>query len=420
MENQPENTRTNTILVVDDQPQNIRLIGTFLRKYYNLLIAENGPKAIDTAISKQPDLILLDIMMPNMSGFEVCEVLKKNEITKEIPIIFLTAKTETDDILKAFEIGGVDYVTKPFNAMELMVRIRAHIELKNSKEIIKDQFEQLKQKNEQLKKTYEDLEHQAQHLNKLYMQLIKNETFLRNTNEELKKLNEMKDRFFSIVSHDLRSPFAGILTMTDIIKNHANTFSKEELISMLQSLNETAQQTYKFIEDLLEWSRSQMGRIQMNIVEEDLYKIVTGTILTLKQQAEIKNIEIDSRIQSGTFAMFDNNMMATIVRNLISNAIKFTPKGGKITLKAEAIEKEGKRFIRLAVSDTGVGMTEQQVANLFSLDKVQSTPGTEKEKGTGLGIMICRDFINKMNGELSVESKLNEGTTFFVDVPLKS
>lgn len=420
MENQPENTRTNTILVVDDQPQNIRLIGTFLRKYYNLLIAENGPKAIDTAISKQPDLILLDIMMPNMSGFEVCEVLKKNEITKEIPIIFLTAKTETDDILKAFEIGGVDYVTKPFNAMELMARIRAHIELKNSKEIIKDQFEQLKQKNEQLKKTYEDLEHQAQHLNKLYMQLIKNETFLRNTNEELKKLNEMKDRFFSIVSHDLRSPFAGILTMTDIIKNHANTFSKEELISMLQSLNETAQQTYKFIEDLLEWSRSQMGRIQMNIVEEDLYTIVTGTILTLKQQAEIKNIEIDSRIQSGTFAMFDNNMMATIVRNLISNAIKFTPKGGKITLKAEAIEKEGKRFIRLAVSDTGVGMTEQQVANLFSLDKVQSTPGTEKEKGTGLGIMICRDFINKMNGELSVESKLNEGTTFFVDVPLKS
>jgi signal transduction histidine kinase len=420
MENQPENTRTNTILVVDDQPQNIRLIGTFLRKYYNLLIAENGPKAIDTAISKQPDLILLDIMMPNMSGFEVCEVLKKNEITKEIPIIFLTAKTETDDILKAFEIGGVDYVTKPFNAMELMARIRAHIELKNSKEIIKDQFEQLKQKNEQLKKTYEDLEHQAQHLNKLYMQLIKNETFLRNTNEELKKLNEMKDRFFSIVSHDLRSPFAGILTMTDIIKNHANTFSKEELISMLKSLNETAQQTYKFIEDLLEWSRSQMGRIQMNIVEEDLHTIVTGTILTLKQQAEIKNIEINSRIQSGTFAMFDKNMMATIVRNLISNAIKFTPKGGKITLKAEAIEKEGKRFIRLAVSDTGVGMTEQQVANLFSLDKVQSTPGTEKEKGTGLGIMICRDFINKMNGELSVESKLNEGTTFFVDVPLKS
>jgi len=420
MENQPENTRTNTILVVDDQPQNIRLIGTFLRKYYNLLIAENGPKAIDTAISKQPDLILLDIMMPDMSGFEVCEVLKKNEITKEIPIIFLTAKTETDDILKAFEIGGVDYVTKPFNAMELMARIRAHIELKNSKEIIKDQFEQLKQKNEQLKKTYEDLEHQAQHLNKLYMQLIKNETFLRNTNEELKKLNEMKDRFFSIVSHDLRSPFAGILTITDIIKNHADTVSKEELISMLQSLNETAQQTYKFIEDLLEWSRSQMGRIQMNIVEEDLHTIVTGTILTLKQQAEIKNIEINSRIQSGTFAMFDNNMMATIVRNLISNAIKFTPKGGKITLKAEAIEKEGKRFIRLAVSDTGVGMTEQQVANLFSLDKVQSTPGTEKEKGTGLGIMICRDFINKMNGKLSVESKLNEGTTFFVDVPLKS
>lgn len=420
MENQHENSRTNTILVVDDQPQNIRLIGTFLRKYYNLLIAENGPKAIDTAISKKPDLILLDIMMPDMSGFEVCEVLKKNEATKDIPIIFLTAKTETDDILRAFEIGGVDYVTKPFNALELMARIRAHIELKNSKEIIREQFEQLKQKNEQLKKAYEDLEHQSQHLNKLYVQLIKNETFLRNTNDELKKLNEMKDKFFSIVSHDLRSPFAGILTMTDILKNNADSFTKEELISMLQSLNEQAQQTYKFIEDLLEWSRSQMGRIQMNIDEEDLFTIVNGTLLTLKQQAELKDITIDNQVQIGTFAMFDNNMMSTIVRNLVSNAIKFTRKGGKITLKAEQIEKAGKKFIRLAVADTGVGMNEKQVANLFSLDKVQSTPGTEKEKGTGLGIMICRDFINKMNGELSVESKLNEGTTFYVDIPVKS
>lgn len=139
MDNSSQNTKKNTILVVDDQPQNIRLIGTLLREHYNLLIADNGPKAIETALGKMPDLILLDIMMPEMSGFEVCEALKNDKRTREIPIIFLTAKTETEDLLKAFEIGGVDYVTKPFNALEVMARIKTHLELKNSKDTIKQQ-----------------------------------------------------------------------------------------------------------------------------------------------------------------------------------------------------------------------------------------------------------------------------------------
>lgn len=417
MDNSSQNTKKNTILVVDDQPQNIRLIGTLLREHYNLLIADNGPKAIETALGKMPDLILLDIMMPEMSGFEVCEALKNDKRTREIPIIFLTAKTETEDILKAFEIGGVDYVTKPFNALEVMARIKTHLELKNSKDTIKQQYSELIKKNEQLTKAYSDLEHQAQNLNKLYLQLIQNETFLRKSNEELQKLNEMKDKFFSIVSHDLRSPFAGILTMTDILNHHIDEFSKDELVDMLRSLNKTAQQTYKFIEDLLEWSRSQMGRIQMNIEKEDLASIIAGTLLTLNQQAELKNITIENNVPFGTYAFFDNNMMATIVRNLISNAIKFTHKGGKVSLNSEQTTIQGKPFVRLSVSDTGVGMNEDKISQLFSLEKVQSTPGTEKEKGTGLGIVICRDFIEKMGGKISVESKLNEGTTFYVDIP---
>lgn len=417
MDNSSQNTKKNTILVVDDQPQNIRLIGTLLREHYNLLIADNGPKAIETALGKMPDLILLDIMMPEMSGFEVCKALKNDKRTREIPIIFLTAKTETEDILKAFEIGGVDYVTKPFNALEVMARIKTHLELKNSKDTIKQQYSELIKKNEQLTKAYSDLEHQAQNLNKLYLQLIQNETFLRKSNEELQKLNEMKDKFFSIVSHDLRSPFAGILTMTDILNHHIDEFSKDELVDMLRSLNKTAQQTYKFIEDLLEWSRSQMGRIQMNIEKEDLSSIIAGTLLTLNQQAELKNITIENNVPIGTYAFFDNNMMATIVRNLISNAIKFTHKGGKVSLNSEQTTIQGKPFVRLSVSDTGVGMNEDKISQLFSLEKVQSTPGTEKEKGTGLGIVICRDFIEKMGGKISVESKLNEGTTFYVDIP---
>ncbi len=417
MGNTPETSRKNTILVVDDQPQNIRLIGTLLREHYNLLIADNGPKAIETARGKSPDLILLDIMMPDMSGFEVCEILKNDDLTREIPIIFLTAKTETEDILKAFEIGGVDYVTKPFNALEVMARIKTHLELKNSKDLIKEKNTELIQKNEQITKAYKDLEAQSQHLNKLYLQLIQNETFLRKSNEELKKLNKMKDKFFSIVSHDLKSPFAGILTMTEIINHHLDEFSKDEFADMLRSLNNNAQQTYKFLEDLLEWSRSQMGRVQMNITNEDLASIVAGTILTLNQQAELKNITIENNVPVSTYALFDNNMMATIVRNLVSNAIKFTHKGGKVTLNAAKVSIDGKPFVRLSVSDTGVGMSEDKISQLFSLEKVQSTLGTEKEKGTGLGILICRDFIEKMGGKIAVESKLNEGTTFYVDIP---
>lgn len=422
----------NTILVVDDQPQNVRLIGTLLRVDYNLLVADNGEKAIKSANEKHPDLILLDIMMPEMSGFEVCEILKSNPATKDIPIIFLTAKTEQEDILKAFEIGGVDYITKPFHAQEVMARIRTHLELKNSKDIISNQNEELQiknskleqaqkiltQKNEELLNAMKNLEAQAQHLNKLYSQLIQNENVLKATNDELVKINQEKDKFFSIISHDLRSPFAGFVTLTDLITKNINAFTKEELLELIESLNNNAQSTYSLLEDLLEWARSQMGRIKINIEKVDIATITYETLYSMSNLAEQKEITLEHNIDRNTFVECDRNMISTVVRNIISNAIKFTNINGKITLYSEIIETSlMKKYWRVSVEDTGVGMSDEQLKNLFSLNLYNSTIGTANEKGTGLGLVISNDFIQKMNGRMWVESQVGKGSVFHIELP---
>lgn len=422
----------NTILVVDDQPQNVRLIGTLLRVDYNLLVADNGEKAIKSASEKHPDLILLDIMMPEMSGFEVCEILKSNPTTKDIPIIFLTAKTEQEDILKAFEIGGVDYITKPFHAQEVMARIRTHLELKNSKDIISNQNEELQiknskleqaqkiltQKNEELLNAMKNLEAQAQHLNKLYSQLIQNENVLKATNDELVKINQEKDKFFSIISHDLRSPFAGFVTLTDLITKNINAFTKEELLELIESLNNNAQSTYSLLEDLLEWARSQMGRIKINIEKVDIATITYETLYSMSNLAEQKEITLEHNIDRNTFVECDRNMISTVVRNIISNAIKFTNINGKITLYSEIIETSlMKKYWRVSVEDTGVGMSDEQLKNLFSLSLYNSTTGTANEKGTGLGLVISNDFIQKMNGRMWVESQVGKGSVFHIELP---
>lgn len=424
----------NTVLVVDDQPQNIKLIGTLLRNDFHLLIADSGEKAIITALERKPDLILLDIMMPEMSGFETCISLKKHDSTKDIPIIFLTAKTETEDIVHAFEIGGVDYITKPFRSQEVIARIKTHLDLKNSKDVIKKQNSELAEKNIALEKfqtelekrnadlqtAYTHLEIQSKDLNKMYSQIIESEHFLQKSNDELCKMNEEKNKFFSIISHDLRSPFAGILTMTELLTQHLDSFTKDELVDLFDSMNQQAQTTYKLIEDMLDWSRSQMGRIQVHLEHIDLSEVVFDLLNTLVNIAGMKNIQLNTHIAMNTFVNCDRNMIATVIRNIITNAVKFTNSGGEVNIKSEFLTVENSlRFCRIAISDTGVGMTEEQLDNIFELGGGQSTFGTNNEKGSGLGLVISRDFVAKHHGRIWAESQVGAGSTFYVEIPVE-
>ncbi len=360
------------VLLVDDLPQNIEVLGSILsNRGVKIAVAMNGNQAINTAIKKKPDLILLDVAMPDMDGFEVCKRLKENPETEKIPIIFLTAKTETDDIVKGFDLGAVDYITKPFKTAELLARVKTHLELKRSRDIISEQISQLE------------------------------------------KLNEDKDKFISLISHDLRGPFTGFLGLTKFLHENLNTFTPEEIKEVAKELHNSLLRQYQLLENLLDWSKIQIGKVKINKQKIDLSEIVNNKIELFQTSAKSKNIELVSSIKPETYIFADSVMISSVIHNLISNAIKYTKERGKITLNSS--EKDN--YVEVSVSDTGIGISKENLEKLFQPGEIFSTPGTKMEKGTGLGLLIAKEMVEMNDGKIRVESQENVGTTFYILLP---
>jgi two-component system sensor histidine kinase/response regulator len=359
-------TKGQKVLIVDDVTTNIQLVASFLKQAgYEINFAVSGKKALTHIEREKFDLILLDIMMPEMDGFEVCKILKSNDETKDIPIIFLTAKTDIESITKAFKLGGIDYITKPFNKAELLARVTTHLKL------------QLQKRN-------------------------------------LKELNATKDKFFSIIAHDLKSPLNQLLGLSEILQKEIASDRGDEVIMLANLINDSAKSGRLLLENLLEWSRSQTGAIHFSPKMLDLNKLTNEIIALYENNAYQKNISIKSKIKSGVFAYADGNMIKTILRNLISNSIKFTRKGGEIILKV----RQAKNVVTYMVSDNGIGIKPEDIKKLFRIDVNQNTIGQSKEKGTGLGLILCKEFIQINGGEVWVESIFGEGSTFKFSLPV--
>jgi two-component system sensor histidine kinase/response regulator len=360
------------VLIVDDVPENLQVISNILyQKGVNISVAQNGRDALTVVSRKPPDLIVLDITMPEMDGFEVCEHVKKNPETRDIPIIFLTARTQSDDIVKGFELGAVDYVTKPFHPPELLARVFTHLELKKSRDIIMAQ------------------------------------------NKELHELNATKDKFFSIIAHDLRNPFCQIMTLSDLLKNEWQNYPADHIEKWVQSMYQASERGYNLLANLLEWAHSQTGRMQFQPQQVHLNTLVTESIEFLESSANNKQIILHAEIPENLCAFVDKNMLKTVIRNLVSNAIKYTETGGEVKIEA----KNSGEWIEIAISDTGVGIKEQYLKNLFRIDIHYSTVGTAQEKGTGLGLILCKEFVEKHGGTIRVESEMETGSTFTFTVP---
>lgn len=363
-----------TVLIVDDVPENIQVISSILyQKDLNILIAQRGREALRIASRRPPDLILLDIIMPGMNGFEVCERLKNTPETKEIPIIFLTAKTQPEDIVRGFEIGAVDYVTKPFNPSELLSRVFTHLELKKSRDIITEQNEQLAIQN------------------------IK-----------LRELNATRDKFFSIIAHDLKNPFSTLIFLSELLANEMKNYSFDEIEKYAQMVYQASKQGFNLLENLLEWSRSQTGVMTFHPENVSLRRIIAQNTGALESRAKNKQITIQFEIPEDTFVFADVEMTATIIRNLVSNALKFTERGGAVNICA----KDTRNSIEITVSDTGVGIKEEDIPKLFRIDIHHSTSGTARERGTGLGLILCKEFVEKHDGKIWVDSEVGKGTRF--------
>lgn len=234
-------------------------------------------------------------------------------------------------------------------------------------------------------------------------------------NKELEKLNSTKDLMFRIIAHDLLSPLSTVVSYTDLILKHKSSMNKEEVLEIMRKFNVSTNQAYNLLENLLDWAKIQMGEISIypkTILIYDLVKMVTAIYETAFKSKDLSfSIDIDNKIE----VFVDKNMISTVIRNLISNAIKFTPKGGSISIKAHKKYDE----VELIITDTGVGIDEADILKLFDLNPSFTTIGTSGEKGSGIGLMLCREFVEKANGKIWAESKPGVGTQFHFTIPAK-
>lgn len=244
---------------------------------------------------------------------------------------------------------------------------------------------------------------------------------IQNVAFELEKANKTKDKFFSIIAHDLKSPFNALLGISGILLESHTTIEEEERETLIESIHGSSMKTYRLLENLLTWAQTQTGKIKFNTETINISVLITETISLLEEPTKNKEIKLLLNAEKDLSITADRNMIDTVIRNLVSNAIKFTPKGGTITIKSETVADENnQKFAEISVKDNGVGIASEIQSKLFKITENVSTKGTEKETGTGLGLILCKEFIEKHHGDIRVESELDKGSEFSFRIPIFS
>jgi signal transduction histidine kinase len=237
---------------------------------------------------------------------------------------------------------------------------------------------------------------------------------LTNSERYLKDVNGTKDKFFSIIAHDLKSPLNTIVGFLQLLNDHVEAFSLEELKHFAGSMNKSVKNLLSLLDNLLQWSRSQTGTIEYNPTNIHLKELINDNLNLLNGHAQSKGITLENHVPDQLFIKADMNMLQVVFRNLLSNAVKFTRKGGQVFVETETTDQS----IRIAVKDNGVGMSTEKLSKLFNIDSQQVSNGTAQEKGNGLGLLLCKEFVEKNKGKITVESYPGKGTSFIVSLPL--
>ena len=363
------------ILIVDDVMSNVLLLKVLLtNEKFAIATASNGRQALEQVEKENPDLVLLDVMMPDMSGFEVAQHLKSNPNTADIPIIFLTALNSTADIVKGFQVGANDFISKPFNKEELIIRVTHQISLVAAKRLI-------------LSKT-----------------------------EELQRTIAGRDKLYSVIAHDLRSPMGSIkMVLNMLILNLPSEKIGAEMYELLTMANQTTEDVFSLLDNLLKWTKSQIGKLNVVYQDVDLVEVTDGVIEIFSMVASLKKIKIREMKPEKMVVNADIDMLKTVVRNLLSNAIKFSKENSEVLVKME--EVDGMAVV--SVQDYGCGISEEGQKKLLHTDTHFSTFGTNNEEGSGLGLLLCKDFVVKNGGKLWFTSKEGEGSIFSFSIPVK-
>jgi len=362
-----------TVLIVDDVVTNVLLLKTLLKnEKFNVLTANNGRVCIEVCKEKHPDLILLDVMMPDLNGYDTAVILKKDENLKDIPIIFLTALNSLSDLVKGFQVGANDFLTKPFNKEELLIRVTHQISLVAAKRLIE-------QKNTELQHTISN-----------------------------------RDKMYSVIAHDLRSPMASIrMVLGLVVQSVSPEIIGPEIYSLIDQANRESEEIHELLDNLLKWTKSQTGRLIVAYQDFEVCDVIIGVVDIFRMVAETKKITLNYEQGEKRHKVHaDKDMLNTVLRNFLSNAIKFSNEGGSIDI---FVTEQG-NFVKISVRDHGVGIKAERLPTIFH--KGSTTTGTANEEGSGLGLQLCQDFAIKNGGNVEVESVEGEGSTFSILIPM--
>jgi len=396
------------ILIVDDNPNNLIALRMLINEYINaeVLEAQSGERALQILGEQSVDLILLDIQMGGMDGFEVAFHIKENNKTKDIPIVFLTAAYISDEFKKrGFEIGAVDYITKPIDEYQLINRINVYLKLikkeRNLNILLENKIKY--QTNELLMQT-EMLRRQARELKK--------------AKEEAVAANDAKIMFLANITHELRTPLNILLSSTQLINYYiksSESIDKMKLRKLIDIQTQNCNRLLRLVNNLIDITKIDTSNFKLVYTKCNIVEIVEQITMSVVEYIKTKGINIifDTDVEE-KIVMCDLDAIERIILNLLSNAVKFTPKGGTIYVSIEDLQT----YVRISVKDTGIGIREDMLDTIFERFKQVDDLLTRKNEGSGIGLSLVKALVEMHGGKIKVISEYQCGSEFIVDLPV--
>jgi signal transduction histidine kinase len=396
------NTDQYDILIVDDTPDSLRLLGRILEEHgYRVRAASNGRHALKSVEARLPDLILLDVKMPEMDGYEVCRCLKANEQSRNVAVIFISAYSETAEKVRGFKVGAVDFITKPYEEQEVLARVQTHLRLRE----LTEHLEQLV-----LDRTKE-LDEYRKHLEEL---VEKRTAELAVAKQQAEAANAAKSDFLARMSHDIRTPINAVTGLTNIVLKSELTAEQRDYLNKVQIASHNL---LDVINDILDFSKVEAGWLELTHEPFDLDQVMERQADLFSDQVAKKDLKLRFSVapQVPRQLTGDAGRLTQVLTNLIGNAIKFTDQGEivvKVDLDDAASKEHDQAALKFSVSDTGVGIAADVLPTLFDPFTQAEGSLTRRHEGTGLGLAICRQLAKLMGGCIWAESTPGKGSTF--------
>jgi signal transduction histidine kinase len=438
------NFQDYTVLVIDDNPTNLSVAVDYLEECgFTILVSQNGKSGLKRAAYAHPNIILLDILMPGINGFETCRLLKENPETQDIPVIFMTALSDMESKIKGFASGAVDYVTKPIQVEEVLARITVHLRLQSLTQQLAQQKQQLKQQNlnleqrvnartVELRKSLRDLEQTKSKLERSFEKIVE-------AKEAAELANIVKEQFLTRMSHELRTPLNAILGFSELLQIQlSNQIVPANLEQGLRIIHHEGNQLLRLVDEVLELSGIEVNQSEFHLAHFELDSLLdellsaVGTLALknanrLEVRAEDGQVwrTIDLYETPGSRFSFgkiygDRNKIYRILFNILENACKFT-QGGKIiiTISRQINPNRGSGLIKFVVRDMGIGISAEHQERIFEPFAQVDESNTRVYDGAGLGLTIAKKLCQMLNGTITVESSLHQGSTFTIQLPIQ-